>query len=50
VLEGRHVGRWKDRAAVSSWFCWAVPLLITELVLQGRKVFANPARPRPARR
>ena len=50
VLEGLHVGRWKDRAAVSSWFCWAVPLLITELVLQGRKVFANPARPRPARR
>ena len=50
VLEGLHVGRWQERAAVSSWFCWAVPLLIAELVLQGRRVFANPARPRPASR
>ncbi|HET9003290.1 MAG TPA: DUF2306 domain-containing protein [Gemmatimonadaceae bacterium] len=50
VLGGLHVGRWQERAAVSSWFCWAVPLLVTELVLQGRKVFANPARPRPAGR
>lgn len=44
VLEGLHVGKWHERAAVSSWFCWAVPLLITELVLQGRKVFAAPTR------
>ena len=46
VLEGLHVGKWHERAAISSWFCWAVPLLITELLLQGKKVFAAPARRR----
>jgi hypothetical protein len=25
---------------IASWFCWAVPLLITEAWLQGRKIFA----------
>jgi hypothetical protein len=23
---------------VAAWACWAVPLLVTELVIQGRKV------------
>lgn len=27
-------------AAISAWGCWAVPLLITEAVLQGRKILA----------
>lgn len=40
VLGALHVGKWHERTAISSWFCWAVPLLITELVMQGRKVFA----------
>jgi hypothetical protein len=25
--------------SAASWFCWAIPLLITEVVLQGKKVF-----------
>jgi hypothetical protein len=24
----------------ASWFCWAAPLLVTEAILQGRKIFA----------
>ena len=34
-----------DRAAIMAWACWAVPLLITELVLQGKQVFAGGSRP-----
>ena len=30
-----------DMAAVMAWACWAVPLLVTEVVLQGRKVFGT---------
>ena len=29
-----------ERGMLISWACWAVPLLITELVIQGRQVFA----------
>lgn len=31
-----------------SWMCWALPLLITELVLQGRKIFRKQKVPVPA--
>ena len=41
VLDARHVGTWKEQVAFTSWFCWAVPLLVTELILEGRKVFAR---------
>ena len=27
-------------AAISAWACWALPLLITEVVLQGKKIVA----------
>jgi hypothetical protein len=27
-----------DHIGISAWFCWSVPLLINELVLQGRKI------------
>jgi hypothetical protein len=27
-----------DRATAMAWFCWAVPLLFTEAILQGRKM------------
>jgi hypothetical protein len=43
VLESRNIGSVSDRLAVGSWICWSVPLLITEALMQGRKVFA--ARP-----
>jgi hypothetical protein len=26
--------------AIAAWGCWALPLLFTELILQGRKIFA----------
>jgi hypothetical protein len=29
-----------DRLGISAWFCWSVPLLVNELVLQGRKILA----------
>ena len=29
-----------DRGAIAAWACWAVPLLVTELILQGRKILA----------
>jgi hypothetical protein len=37
-LGAAGIGVAAERAAMTSWFCWAVPLLITEAVLQGRKV------------
>jgi hypothetical protein len=40
ALQAAHVGTTQEQLGLSSWFCWAVPLLITEAVLQGRKVFA----------
>jgi hypothetical protein len=27
-----------DRIGIAAWFCWAVPLLVNEVVLQGRKI------------
>jgi len=37
VLEGQGVAT-LDRIGVAAWFCWAVPLLVNEVVLQGRKI------------
>lgn len=41
ALEAAQVGTLFEQLAISSWFCWAVPLLITEAILQGRKIFAR---------
>jgi heme/copper-type cytochrome/quinol oxidase subunit 3 len=38
------IGQGTDRLGAISWACWAVPLLLTELVIQGRQVFAGGAR------
>jgi hypothetical protein len=43
VLKAAGVGTLNEQLAISSWFCWAVPLLVTETALQGRKI-AKPAR------
>ena len=40
ILQATGVGTLPEQLAAASWFCWAVPLLITETVLQGRKIFA----------
>ena len=37
LLTSLDVGTLVDRLNVASWFCWAVPLLVGEAVIQGRK-------------
>jgi len=38
ALGAAGVGDSAQRATVAAWFCWSVPLLVTEAVLQGRKI------------
>jgi len=38
ALGAAGVGDIAERATVAAWFCWSVPLLVTEAVLQGRKI------------
>ena len=40
-LQAADVGTLQEQLAACSWFCWAVPLVITEAVLQGRKIFGR---------
>ena len=40
ILQAAGVGTIPERLTAASWFCWAVPLLVTEAVLQGRKIRA----------
>jgi hypothetical protein len=40
LLQAIEAGTLADQLAVASWGCWAVPLLVTEAILQGRKIFA----------
>ena len=40
LVQAAHVGTLYEQLAVAAWACWAVPLLVTELVLQGRKTLA----------
>jgi uncharacterized membrane protein len=47
VLQMADIGTRAEQLAMSSWFCWAVPLLIVETVMHGRRIFAE-QRPRAA--
>jgi uncharacterized membrane protein len=38
VLAVAGIGDIGQRVAVAAWFCWSVPLLVNEAVLQGRKI------------
>ena len=38
ILQAAGVGTQIEQLTAASWFCWAVPLLLTELILQGRKI------------
>ena len=40
VLQVAGVGTLNERLALASWVSWAGPLMITEAVLQGRKILA----------
>jgi uncharacterized membrane protein len=43
ILDIAKVGTMVERMTAASWMAWTIPLLITETVLQGRKIFAKPA-------
>jgi uncharacterized membrane protein len=47
ILDFAKIGTTAERMVVASWVSWSVPLLITELFLQGRKIFV--ARRAPTR-
>jgi hypothetical protein len=40
LLQNSGIADAPAAAAISAWGCWAVPLLINEAVLQGRKILA----------
>lgn len=40
ALDSAEIGTLEERLALASWFCWALPLLATEAVLQGRKIIS----------
>jgi uncharacterized membrane protein len=40
VLQFAGVGTRAEQLAMSSWFCWAVPLLVVEIMTDGRRIFA----------
>jgi hypothetical protein len=40
ALQALQVGTIGEQGTVMAWACWAVPLLITEMILQGRKIVA----------
>jgi hypothetical protein len=39
VLQGAQIGDNETQRAFSAWISWAGPLLITEVLLQGKKIF-----------
>jgi hypothetical protein len=39
VLEWTGVGTLSEQLVAGSWLCWSVPLLVTEVGIQGRKIF-----------
>ena len=40
LLQTGGVGTVQEQLAVAAWGCWALPLVIPEAVLQGRKILA----------
>jgi hypothetical protein len=41
VFETAKIGTTVEQLTAASWLCWSVPLLITESILQGRKIFSR---------
>jgi hypothetical protein len=41
IAQATGIGTLQEQLAAASWFCWAAPLLVTEAILQGRKIFAR---------
>lgn len=42
ALMGLGIGTMAEQQSAAAWFCWSVPLMVTEVVLQGRRVLALP--------
>jgi Predicted membrane protein (DUF2306) len=40
ALQALHIGTPEQQLSVMAWSCWAVPLLVNELIMQGRKILA----------
>ncbi|HEY6615653.1 MAG TPA: DUF2306 domain-containing protein [Vicinamibacterales bacterium] len=40
ALQAWEVGTVQERIGLASWFCWAVPLLFAEAIIQGKKILA----------
>jgi hypothetical protein len=40
IVQGANVGTLNEQLAFASWAAWALPLVITEAVIQGRKILA----------
>lgn len=38
LLQSTSIGTIQEQLAMAAWGCWALPLLMTEAVLQGRKI------------
>jgi hypothetical protein len=45
VLEVAGIGTTTEKLTLASWLCWSIPLLITESILQGRKMFRPASAP-----
>jgi uncharacterized membrane protein len=41
AMGARHLMADEERSKVLAWACWALPLLVTEVVIQARAVFTN---------
>jgi uncharacterized membrane protein len=41
TLQAAGIGTQAEQLGASAWFCWAVPLLIVESVMQGRRIFGT---------
>ncbi len=41
IFDIAGLGSLMDQLTVASWFCWSVPLVVAEAVIQGRKIFRN---------
>jgi len=39
ITEGLDIGTSIERVTAASWICWALPLLIAEVFMQGKKIF-----------
>jgi uncharacterized membrane protein len=48
TLQTLHIGTLHEQLAVAAWFCWAVPLLVAEGAIQGRKILATSSASRAA--